>query len=232
MTPFPTEEDSKSRYTLLSDHWLPGYARPRLGEPWPGPATHHRYTYRGGVHAGTSFRPEYVATLPTFPTHEEALRHFLEQPMASPLLARPGLTPADITDLRISTRERIPDILAEGAILPSVRYNATQDRYELVLNSIVLCTTAKGEVALALIRAERFEPGYISRALDARYTPEEAAADADARERSRRQRAGWEASERARKLAEEEEARARRVRSAPTKDAPGTLTIDDLFDTL
>lgn len=188
-------------------------------------------TFSSGQRYGTTYSPEFAASLPRYESHETAIRHFMEHPHMAPLPSRPGITPTDIMDLRLSIRSRIPDILSETSIVPCVRYNSTQDTYELHMGGVILCHSPKGDVVLALLRAERFEPGYIRKALDPLYNIEEAAASADDRERARRERAAWDTSIRSKAIAEEEEARQRRFRT-PISDAPADLDIDTLFSTL
>lgn len=167
--------------------------------------------------------------IPVFASHSAAIRHLLEQPNVPALLARVGLTPADIMDLRLSVRALVADPTGATLIAPCVRYNPAGDTYELHQQGNVLCAHPRGEVILALLRAERFEPGYIRRALDPQYTIEEAAQDADEAERARRKRAASDASTRAFQRAQEDAERARR-RATPAE--PFTGSLDDLFDTL
>lgn len=205
------------RYILTSDHWTRvAHMRPvyELGKLW--------------AHAGTTAALDY----PTFSTHADAIRHLMERPNVPALLPRPGLSPADIMDLRLSIRSRIPDMLTATAIVPCIRYNSVQDTYEVHYNGQVLCHSPKGDVVLALLRGERFEPGFVRKALDPQYTVEEVTSDADERERSRRNRSAVEASQRARDLAAEDEARARRLRAPAAASAPPDLSIDDLLSSL
>lgn len=202
------------RYLLASDHWS------RIA--------HMRPVYETGklwAHAGTTAALDY----PTFPTHADAIRHLMERPNVPALLPRTGLTPADIMDLRLSVRSRIPDMLTATSVVPCIRYNSVQDTYEVHLHGQVLCHSPRGEVVLALLRGERFEPGFVRKVLDSGYTVEEVALDGDERERSRRNRAAVEASQRARTQLEEDEARARRLRTPAPVSAPSDLDLDDLL---
>ena len=210
-------------YRILSDH-------PHLID-WPASRYPFHRLYRNGQLWSTSAGPIAAALHPIFPDHLTAIRHTLERPAVMPLLARPGLTPADVMDLRLSVRSRIPDPTADVALAPCVRYNAAQDSYELHGNGNVLCWSHKGEVILALLRAERFEPGYIRRALDPAYTIEEAAASADDAERSRRDRAASEAQVRLQRR-EAEEAAGRQLRAALPQATIDALSLDDLLSNL
>jgi len=209
-------------YRLASDHWTVS--------DWSRSAFATLPLYRMGA-VFASAGAKIALDHPAFASHPSAIRATLDPTMPALPLARPGLTPADVMDLRISARSRIPDLVASTQIAPCVRYNSSMDAYELHSQGNVLCWSARGEVILALLRAERFEPGYIGRALDPAYTIEEAAADADERERSRRARAASAAQLRAQALAAEEAAAALRRRQGP-QDCPPDLSIDDLFSTL
>lgn len=139
------------------------------------------------------------------------------------------LSTADVMDLRVSIRSRIPDITAATASVPCVRYNSTLDGYELHAGGNVLCWTRKLEVVAALLRGERFEPGFIAKVLDPRQMPDELALAADEREARSRARAAIEAQGRARIRAEEDAARERRLRAGGPSEAPDDLSLDDLL---
>lgn len=170
-----------------------------------------------------------------FPNHDAAIRHSL-QPDKHPMpnladASRAVLSAAIIMDLRVSLRTRASDPAAEGAISPCVRYNATLDGYELHKGGAVLCWTRDLNVVAALLRGERYEPGFIAKCLDPAYLATELALDADAREAERRRRAQMAEDARSR-IAADQEARDRRNALTHQKDAPDDLTLDDLLDTL
>lgn len=146
---------------------------------------------------------------------------------------RPALTVAAVLDLRVSARAPSHDTGNHGEARYAVGYNGTADTYELRASPVapVLCSHRDINVIGALLRGERFEPGFIARVLDAGYAPDEVALDADERERRRRTRVEADAQARARRRQEEDEARARRA-LMPTSDLPADATLDDLFRTL
>lgn len=209
-------------YRLASDHW-------RVSD-WPRSMFPTLPVYRTGTlfaSAGTAV----ALTFPAYTDHPSAIRATLDPHMPAQPLARPGLTPADVMDLRISARSHIPDLQGAVQIAPCVRFNSTLDAYELHHGGNVLCWSHSGEVVLALLRAERYEPGYVRRVLDSTYTIEEAARDADEAERSRRQRSASDAQVRFAARQAEEAARAQRAPTVP-QSAIDALSLDDLLSTL
>lgn len=200
---------------------------------------HWRHTtrplYRNGTPIGTIGVAHPLARHP-FPSHLSAMRYGLD-PIKDPhpmSLAASGPTPlsaAVIMDLRVSVRSRVSDPAGEGQLSPCVRYNASLDAYELHKGGAILCWTPDLAVVAALLRGERFEPGFIGKCLDPAYLATELALDADAREAERRRRAQMAEDARSR-VASDQEALARRNALTHQKDAPDDLSLDDLLDTL
>lgn len=145
------------------------------------------------------------------------------------LRAHVQLSTADVLDLRVSIRSRVPDIGASSSIVPCVRYNSTLDGYELHEGGNVLCWSASLEVVAALLRGERFEPGFIRKVLNPAQAPDELHLNADEREALSRARADIEAQRRARVRFLEDEARERRLRAGAPSEADPDLSLDDLL---
>lgn len=166
-----------------------------------------------------------------FPDHTAAIRFALSKEPRPMSVPSTPLSAAIIMDLRVSVRSRISDPAGEGVLSPCVRYNASLDAYELHKGGAVLCWTPDLAVVAALLRGERFEPGFIGKCLDPAYLATELALDADAREAERRRRAQMAEDARSR-VASDREALARRNALTHQKDAPDDLSLDDLLDTL
>lgn len=207
-------------YTLSTDPWwcwTPGIP---LSRPF----------YRLGVRVGLAgFR----SNLPVFPSHDLAIRASLSgAPLPMPLSAlhRP-LSTAEVMDLRVAAKSHVHDPAAPVFAF-AIYYNASSDMYDVRLSHSGAVLTSHGDIAVigALLRGERFEPGFIRKVLSAEYVAEELTLDADARERSRRERAATSAHTRAQAREAEEKARAARRGSPATSEAPSDLSIDDLFD--
>ncbi len=200
-------------YTLATDTWSPHLSlRCYLnGQPW-GYAGHASHT-------------------PRYATHADAIRAVLEGTHPMPALAhhRP-LSAAEVMDLRVSARSPSYDSGGSGSARMAVGFNASSGEYELRASPIGPCLASHADIAVigALLRGERFEPGFITRALDPAYVADELALDADAREAARRRRAADAAQTRAR-AREAEDRAAERRRLTPLHDAPDDLTAEDLF---
>lgn len=206
-------------YTLTSDPWW----------CWTPGVPLSRPSYANGRRVGSA---GYNSGCPTYRTHAEALAHLINgAPPAMPDAHR--LTVAEVLDLRVAAKATSYDPGAPTAAY-AISFNASSHAYELrqghASGPIV---TAHADIAVigALVRAERFEPGFMRRVLDPAYMPDELALDVDARERSRRQRAANDAQSRARVREAQERAAAER-RLTPPQDAPDDLSISDLFRTL
>lgn len=196
-------------YVLDSDHYSAWSAKPcyLMGKRWGS----------SGCCAG----------LPSFPDHLTAIRATLD-PSTMPLISPShyALTAPDILDLRASVRNRTPDVSGAGLLGPCVRYNATLDGYELHQGGNALCWHRDLAVIAALLRAERFEPGWLVRALNSADLADHVILGADAREEMRRRTNAARANAKASEIAAEE---ARRIaRRAPTS-APDDLSLDDLL---
>lgn len=137
------------------------------------------------------------------------------------------LTPADIVLLRMSLRNRVLDVGSTDP--PIVRYNRTNDAYELVEAGVLLCSSPHLEVVGALLRAERYEPGFIRRILNPRDNPSVALLDADDRERQRTLDA--ETAAKARYAAQEADERRRAAQFHRPAVAPSDdLSLGDLLN--
>lgn len=192
-----------------------------------------RTVYRMGQRAGTA-GAYFAHRYPVFPTHESAIRATTARPpLMTAIVERPALDVEAVLELRASTRGHVYDPGHHGASRYAVSYNATADTFELRASPVSppLCAHRDIHTIGALLRGERFEPGYIAKVLDAQYAPDEIELDADAREQARRERARHDAEARARRQADEDEARRRRS-LLREQDAPADLTIDDLFGSL
>lgn len=189
-----------------------------------------RYSYHMGKLAGTAGH-YFTHRYPEFPTHESAIRATIARPplMTAPS-ERPALSVPAVLELRASTRGHVYDSGLRGGM--TVAYNAASDAYELRMGpGAVICAHRDINVIGALLRGERFEPGFAAKVLNPSYAPDEIELDADARERARLERARHDAEARARKQADEDEARRRRS-LLRERDAPADLSLDDLFTEL
>jgi len=166
-------------------------------------------------------------SIPSFPDHATAIRHTIGHTMHDPLKRHEPLNAAAVLDLRVSVRGRVADPSAP-AFPHSITYNTAADIYEVRHNGVVICGHARIEVVAALLRGEAYEPGFIAKVLDARYSPDTLSLDADAREAKRRDALRLAAESRARREAEED-ARREKARQTPLEEAPADLTLDDLF---
>lgn len=135
------------------------------------------------------------------------------------------LTPGDIAILRSGRAAPYDPGVSHST--PTARYNAAGDTYEIVLGTTVLCHSPDLPVVAALLRGERFEPGFIRRVLDPACPVDEAAlTNADARESARRKRLAADAA--ARQAAADRE-EARREAARPKRSVPAALSLDDLL---
>lgn len=207
-------------YTLSTDPWLCLSSGVPLLRP----------CYSMGRMIGT-IGCRHPRALHPFPTHDAAIRATLDPSLMSDLSHHAALSSADILDLRVSVRTRAPDIGAASASVPCVRFNSTLDGYELHAGGNVLCWSRDLGIVAALLRGERFEPGFIRRVLDPAYLPGELSLNADAREEARRRRSAQDVQAREREEATAQ-ARLARNRVLTPKEAPEDLSIDDLLDTL
>ncbi len=213
-----------THYTLTSDPWWCWTPGVPLSRPC---YVNGRRVGSAGYASGPWSTPP-----PTYRTHAEALAHIING-VPPPMPDAHTLTVAEVLDLRVAAKATSYDPGAPTAAY-AISYNASSHAYELrqghASGPIV---TAHADIAVigALVRAERFEPGFMRRVLDASYMPDELALDVDARERSRRMRAENDAQSRARVREAQERAAAER-RLTPPQDAPDDLSISDLFGTL
>lgn len=201
------------RYTLLSD--------PDACPTWPLTPS-----YVHGIPDGRW--PGTQAGLPAFESHTSAHQ---QEPFPLPIPAEDhyALVPQDITDLRLNVRTRVPDVTAgtHNATL-FIRYNATLDSYDLQRNGVTLTHHKDISVIAALLRGERYEPGYLDRLLDPTDNAATSLLSVDARERQRRTDAATRA--RARLAAEEAEtARLRRNVLLGSRPPPPDLDLSDLL---
>lgn len=207
-------------YTLSTDPWW----------CWDPGDPISRPSYAMGQRTGSiGCRAIVALSVPSFPSHDAAIRATLNGafPPMPDLTAHRPLRPAEVLDLRVAAKAPTYD---PGAVPLAVQYNATTNAYELRMpNGPALTAHADIAVIGALLRAERFEPGFIRRVLDPAYLPGEAALDADAREQARRERDATDASTRARVREDQERARAALHASLGTRTAPPDLTLDDLI---
>ncbi|WCD44129.1 hypothetical protein Kuura_051 [Caulobacter phage Kuura] len=218
--PVPSRSNYYARlhYTLATDPWDTrcGYTKP---------------AYALGKRIGTAGCVFAFYHAPSFPSHSAAIDAARFGAYAVSRTAYPSLTAAAVMDFRASARAIVPDFRA-SASSASCRFNPECDGFELVVNGVVLGWARDLAVVAALMRAERWEPGFIGRVLDPAYVPDELALDADGREASRMRRADEAARLRQHQRDEEDRLREARFRAPAAIAAPADLSIDDLLSTL
>lgn len=188
-----------------------------------------RPMYKGGQRYGDA---GINSGCPLFHSHEHAMRFQLGELPLKLVTRHYAISVAEVLDLRVSLRSRIPDLSAPvTAFSYVIRYNAESDTYELCMGDTCLCHHRDIRVVAALLRGERFEPGYIAKVLSAEYAPDHVTLDADSREHARLKAAEAAAQTKAARAAADDAARERR-RLIPETEASDDLSIDDLLNDL
>lgn len=169
-----------------------------------------------------------VAHAPGSP-HYVALAYHLSA--GSPSMPEPRRThvpinAGDVMSLR--TTRPVLDFRAPAG-QPVVAFNAETDSYDLIVGGKVVATTHALHVVAALLRGERYEPGFIAAVLDASTPADELALDADERERRRSDRAVAAAHARQRA---QEAAEARRAQARPPSAVDPSADLSDFLTTL